>query len=176
MKKKVFFVVVLILVVIQTYTAMGTPIEVSVITDKPIYLLGEEIGLSVTAFNPNDYEISLDARAYYNIDNVAWLPFYTMEVKPPIPLPPLSSYTWYFEHHHGPPLDPEFYPLLEVGIHSVVGKAAVDTESYIQSYPPVHFTVVPEPATIVFILTGMLSFAKCKCRRAEGGEVHRQTL
>jgi hypothetical protein len=35
---------------------------------------------------------------------------------------------------------------------------------------------VPEPATIVFILTGMLSLAKCKCRRAQGGEVHRQTL
>jgi hypothetical protein len=35
---------------------------------------------------------------------------------------------------------------------------------------------VPEPATIVFILTGMLSLAKYKCRRAQGGGVHRQTL
>ncbi|MCJ7729038.1 MAG: PEP-CTERM sorting domain-containing protein [Sedimentisphaerales bacterium] len=35
---------------------------------------------------------------------------------------------------------------------------------------------VPEPATIVFIFIGMLSLAKCKRRRVEVGEVHRQTL
>jgi hypothetical protein len=35
---------------------------------------------------------------------------------------------------------------------------------------------VPEPATIAFILTGMLSLAKCRRKRAEVGEVHRQTL
>jgi hypothetical protein len=35
---------------------------------------------------------------------------------------------------------------------------------------------VPEPATIVFIFTGMLPLVKCSRRRAEAGEVHRQTL
>ena len=35
---------------------------------------------------------------------------------------------------------------------------------------------VPEPATIVFILAGMFSLAKCRYRRAKVGVVHRQTL
>ena len=175
MKDKALFVGVVILVVVQTYTAMGTPIEVSVITDKPTYLLGENIGLSVTAFNPNNYEISLDALSYYNIDDVAWLPIYTMIVRPPIPLSPFSSYSWHFEHFHGSPLDPMLYPFLEVGVHSVVGQAAVDTEPYVQSVP-VQFTVAPEPATIVFIFTGMLALASAHRDRRRRRKGHPQTL
>lgn len=172
MKEKSLFVGVLVLVVVQTYTAMGTPIEVSVITDKSVYSLGEDIGLSATAFNPNDYEISLDARAYYRIDDGYWLPAYIMIIWPPISLQPLSSNIWNFTYHSFPtePGKINFYPILEVGVHSVVGQAAVDTEPYIQSVP-VQFTVVPEPATIVFIFTGMLALApsrRHRRRRLEG--------
>lgn len=158
-EKKVVWLGILMLTSLQSRQVIGESIEVSVTTDKTTYLLGEEIGISVTAFNPNDYELSLDALSYYKIDDGKWLPLYIMIVWPPIPLPPMSSYTWDFEHFHGPPLDPDYYPLLEIGEHSVVGQAAVYTESYIQS-EPFQFSVIPEPATVILMSLGALGFVR----------------
>ena len=149
----------LLLLGFQAYPATGEPIEVSILTDKLTYSLGEDIGISVTAFNPNDYELSIDALSYYKIDDGHWLPLYAMVVWPPIPLPPMSNYTWNFEHLHGPPMDPVLYPLLEVGEHLVVGQAAVLNETYIQS-EPVQFSVVPEPGTIILMGLGGLGLVR----------------
>ncbi len=168
MKKQAGFVGVLIIIVIQTYPAMGTLVEVSVTTDKPTYSLGEQVVVSITAFNPNDYEVTLLTgipMATYVMDNVydwrdgrIFIMLLISEV-----LPPLETYTWELKHNNLiPPThagDPDYYPL-ELGVHSVVGQ--VLTEPIIQS-EPFEFIVVPEPATAILLALGSLALLRNRC-------------
>ena len=158
MIKKAALMGALILSVIQTNPAMGTLVEVSVTTDKPTYLLGEEIGISIIAFNPNNYEVILEfweswTDTSYCIDN-SICPICGAGGFPPIVIPQLSTHTWHHDYLTG---FSSQYPLLEIGVHSVVG--AVNIEPPIQS-EPFEFTVVPEPCTLSLLTLGGLALLR----------------
>jgi len=165
MKKGILIVGILILIVTQTYPAIGTLIEVSITTNKSVYSLEEDIRLSVTVFNPNDYELPLlGFGGSYRIDDGYWLPLGGIITLPPMSIEPFGSHITNFTYRRSRPGDnPDAYPILEVGVHSVVGKASVETGSYIQS-APVQFSVTPEPATLLLLGMGGLAIRKFKSK------------
>jgi hypothetical protein len=133
-------------------------VDITVATDKESYLLGEEVIVSVIAYNPNPEPVTLgfttSLQASYLMDGV----FNWSEGRQFNPIPtgrviqPYDSYTWIISHDsHAMTI----YPM-EVDIHSVVGEVV----GYGQS-APLHFEVIPEPATFLLFGLGVLLLRSC---------------
>ena len=123
-------------------------LEVSVATDQPSYWPNEVITVSVTAYNPNDYEVTLDfpssLQASYIMDNVYdWSSdkgFYLALTE--VTIGAGSSYTWDLDHSW------EEYDL-SIGTHSVIGALqpffGFPDWEYTYYSQPVEFEVAPLP-------------------------------
>ncbi len=98
-------------------------IDVYVSTDKRMYVLGEPIEITVTAYNPTESTVTLEVEPICQV-------FYTIDDRRPplpavcmsasilplsyIPLPPRGSYSWQFTHTES------LFPV-PVGEHSLIG-------------------------------------------------------
>ena len=128
-------------------------VDISVETDKPIYQFGEEVMISVTAYNPRSDAITLalhlDPTVSYMMDGVFdWKEYHVgLPAIGDVVFEPFQSRTW--ELTHGA-WESQFYPL-EIGTHSVVGELIDYGFS-----EAVEFEVVPEPATILLLGLGGL--------------------
>ena len=136
----------------------ATAVNISTITDKESYLLGEEVVVSVIAHNPNPNPVTLNfassLQASYLMDGV--YDWSEGKIFPQFPTSvtvyPYGSYTW--ELTHGP-TEMETYPL-EIGAHTVVGEIVGYGYSSM-----VQFEVIPEPATILLLGLGGLALVRC---------------
>ncbi len=128
-------------------------VNISAITDKESYLLGEEVVVSVTAYNPDPNPVTLNfatsLEASYLMDDVYdWSDDkYFKQFGRQLTIDPYGSYTWDLAHG---PTEMEAYPL-EIGAHTVVGEVV----GYGYS-SKVQFEVIPEPATILLLTLGGL--------------------
>ncbi len=151
MIKKAEILTILILLLFGITNA--TAVNISTITDKNTYLLGEEVIVYVTAYNPNPEPVTLgfltSLQASYLMDGV----FNWSEHRQFNPIPtgriiePYDSYTWNLSHDS---YAMTIYPL-DIGYHTVAGEVM----GYGYS-SPVQFEVVPEPATILLLTLGSL--------------------
>ncbi len=151
----------LLLITVLTLTSPlvnAAIVDISVETDKPIYQLGEEVMISVIAYNPNPEPVTLTCGFYqssYIIDGVydwaegrsgpAVITYVTIE--------PDDLATW--EHAHGFNEMLE-YPL-DIGTHSLVGEvlAAELLDTGQSQSLSIEFQVVPEPITALLFGAGM---------------------
>jgi len=145
-------------------TAKATIVDITVATDKESYLLGEEVIVSVIAYNPNPEPVTLGFSSSlvvsYLMDNVYdWA---EGRIFQPVPLQlTIQPYNFRtFELVHGCD-EMAIYPL-DIGYHTVVGEVV----GYGQS-APLHFEVIPEPSSILLLAIGML-FANSKKRHKLG--------
>ena len=151
MIKKVQILTALIFVLCGMTKA--TAVNISTITDKESYLLGEEVVVSVIAYNPDPNPVNLNfatsLEASYLMDDVYdWTEgkFFTQFGRQ-LTIDPYGSYTWDLKHGPG---EMGIYPL-DVGVHTVVGEVV----GYGYS-STVQFQVIPEPATILLLtLSGL---------------------
>ena len=115
-------------------------IEVSTTTDKSTYLLGEEVTVFVTAYNPNPEPVTLTGGFYfasYIMDGVYdWVEGrFAPAVILYLTIKPYDSFTWDITHGS---YEMQEYPLA-IGTHTVVGEVLGYGES-----APVEFEVVAE--------------------------------
>ena len=117
-------------------------LELSVATDKPSYVPGEDITVSVTVYNTKDHDVTLgfydSLQASYIMDDVydwssegIFTPSFTE-----VTIGPESSHTWNLDHSW------EEYDL-SLGTHSVVGalKPIICCGGYVYNSQPVEFEV-----------------------------------
>ncbi len=157
MKKKIPKIVVLLF--LTSTICSATIVDVSVATDKSTYQLGEEVAISVTAYNPNTEAVTLTCGFYetsYIMDGVydwaegrsgpAVIIYVTIE--------PDDFVTW--ELNHGTN-EMQEYPL-SVGIHSLVGEVLAGELLDIgqSKSSPIEFEVVPEPVSILLLGMGVI--------------------
>jgi hypothetical protein len=148
-KAEILAILILLLFGITKTTA----VNISTITDKDTYLLGEQVIVSVTAYNPDPNPLTLNfvtsLQASYLMDDVYdWTEgkFFT-QFGGQLTIEPYGSYTWDLTHGNH---EMELYPL-DVGTHTVRGEVV----GYGYS-SQVQFEVVPEPATILLLTLGSL--------------------
>ena len=95
------------------------PITVSVATDKAAYVPGELLLVDITAYNPNDFDITLDfsssLQAEYTMDSVYTNPQVAYQAFTNVTIPANGSYTW-SQPHLWSDYD------LGIGTHEVVGR------------------------------------------------------
>jgi hypothetical protein len=151
MIKKADVLIILILVLFEVTKVAA--VNISTMTDKESYLLGEEVVVSVTAYNPDPNPVTLNfatsLEASYLMDDVYdWSDgkFFTQFGRQ-LTIYPYDSYTWELTHGHH---EMELYPL-NVGTHTVVGEVV----GYGYS-STVQFQVIPEPAMILLLTLGGL--------------------
>lgn len=145
--------VAVLLLCVGARLAKADIIDISVATDKETYLLGEDVTVFVTAYNPNPDPITLyfasSLQASYLMDGVFdWRTgkgFEYMVTKRVIE--PYDSRVWQLDHGT---YEKAIYPL-SIGRHTVVGEVV----GYGQS-APVEFQVIPEPASVLLIGLGAL--------------------
>ncbi len=98
--------------------AQADPLEVMVATDKPAYVVGELLVVSITARNPNDYDtvinFSSGLQAQYTMDGVYKAPTIATQALTSVSILAHASHTWSFGH-----LWAEYG--LDIGTHNVVG-------------------------------------------------------
>ena len=137
-------------------------VDISVETDKQTYLLGEEVQISVIAYNPSQEPVTLtfpsSLTTSYRMDdifdwklNIIYNPVLLEKV-----IEPLSSYTRLHIHDS---TQMELYPL-DIGMHSV--------RSEVVGYglsEPVNFEVVPEPITSLLMAVGAIGAIRRKRRK-----------
>jgi hypothetical protein len=151
MIKKAEILIVIILVLCEMTKA--TTVNISTVTDKESYLLGEEVVVSVIAYNPNPEPVTLTfssrLNASYLMDDVYdWREFKTfLQIENSLTIEAYDSYTW--ELRHGS-YEMGIYTL-DVGTHTVVGEVVEYGYSV-----PVQFEVILEPATILLLALGSL--------------------
>jgi len=128
-------------------------VNISTITDKESYSLGEEVVVSVIAYNPDPNPVTLNfatsLEASYLMDDVYdWTEGkFFIQFGRQLTIDPYGSYTWDLTHGHH---EMELY-LLDVGTHTVRGEVV----GYGYS-STVQFQVIPEPATILLLTLGGL--------------------
>ena len=153
MKTRILGIIAAALVLGFVGMAKATIVDVSVATDKASYSLGEEVVVSVTAYNPNPEPVTLgfptSLQVSYLMDGVFNLSDHM--VFTPIPtgriIQPYDSYSWNLSHDsHAMTI----YPL-DVGTHTVVGEVV----GYGQS-APLQFEVIPEPSSISLLAIGIV--------------------
>jgi hypothetical protein len=133
--------------------AKATVVDVNVATDKESYLLGEEVIVSVIAYNPNLEPVTLyfgsSLLATYLMDDVFdWSEGRIFEpVNLQLTIQPYNFHT--FDFMHGL-YEMSLYPL-DFGTHTVVGEVV----GYGQS-AQVQFEVVPEPSSILLLSMGIV--------------------
>jgi len=153
-------IVAVVMVLALAEGAMATIVEVSAATDKPMYLLGEEVTVSVTAYNPNPEPVELvfgGFEATYLMDDV----FDWRQGKAAglgiryLTIDPYDSYTRDLIHGEE---EMDLYPL-SIGTHYIVGEF-LDYGYSAQ----VEFEVVPEPASVFLLTLGasIIRFTKSK--------------
>ena len=133
-------------------------LELTVATDKPSYSFGEDITVSVTAYNPNDYEVTLEfgstLQASYIMDDVYdWSSDgIFLAVVTEVTVGAQSSYNWDLEHDWEYTVGPDTYGYdLSIGTHSVVGALQPVFQSpgdYTYYSQAVEFEVVPVPGDV----------------------------
>jgi hypothetical protein len=139
-----------------TFQVQATIVELSVSTDKPVYQLGEDVIISVTAYNPNPEPVTLTGGFYfasYVIDGVYdWVEGRSgPQVIEYETINSGESHTWILTHGFWEMQD---YPL-EIGAHTISGKVlAIEIIEDNQS-PSIEIEVVPEPTTIIFLFAGL---------------------
>ncbi len=158
---------VVMVFVVSANSVEAAEIELSVATDEPSYSLGEDITVSVTAYNPNDYEVTLQfgdtLQASYIMDNVYdWSSDKIfLQVLTEVTIGAVSSYNWDLDHDWEYTVGPSTYGYdLSIGTHSVVGalqeQIGEPPGNYTYYSQPLEFEVVPEPATLGLVLLGRL--------------------
>jgi hypothetical protein len=146
-----------ILILLSFGMTKATAVNVSTITDKETYLFGEQVVVSVTAYNPEPNPVTLgfatSLQASYLMDDVYdWTEGkYFIQFGGQLTIDPYGSYTWDLTHGY---YEMELYPL-DVGTHTVRGEVVEYGYS-----SPVQFEVVPEPATILLLTLGSLLLTK----------------
>ena len=154
MKKTIISVLALVLVLRLGGIGKADLVDISVATDKTIYLLGEDIVVSVMAYNPNQEPITLgfttSMQSSYLMDNTYdWKTHHgSYPVVSTIEIPAYDTYTWNLTH--GVEEMQTYTP--PVGMHTIVGEVI----NYGQSLP-IEFEVIPEPSTFVLLFFGFLS-------------------
>ena len=169
-KRLVVVAAIVVVSVVSANWVEAAEIELSVVTDKPSYWVGEDITVSVTAYNPNDYQVSLQFsssfQASYIMDNVydwssdkLFLGVFTE-----VTIDPGSSHNWNFEHDWEYTVGSETFGYdLSIGTHSVVGTLQPDhLGGYTYYSQAVEFEVVPEPATLSLLAIGGLALLRRK--------------
>ena len=135
----------------------ATAVNISTITDKESYLLGEEVVVSIIAYNPEPNPVTLSfgssLQASYLMDDVYdWSNGKIfLQALSQRTIDPCGSYTWNLIHGH---YEMESYPL-DVGTHAIVGEVV----GYGYS-SKVQLEVIPEPATIILLGLGGLALVR----------------
>lgn len=159
-KNKLVFMGMLLLcfVFMQSAKLVATPnLEITVDTDKDIYLLGEDMIVSVIALNLDDTPIQLGfpstLQASYLFDGIFdWTQGKLFFDTPTtVTINANDTYTWNLAYGTE---EKYLYPLA-IGYHEVVGEIVGYGESN-----PVAFQVIPEPATFVILSVGWLLLRK----------------
>lgn len=144
-----------------TSIARATIVDICVATNKPVYDLGEEVVVFVIAYNPNPEPITLTGGFYfasYKINGVYdWAEGRSApQVILHVTINPRDYVTWDLTHGS---YEMQEYPLT-VGMHTVVGEVlAVELIGDGRS-TPVRFEVIPEPATLLLLLSGSVLLRK----------------
>ncbi len=122
------FLTVMLVFAVWVNSVKSAEIELSVATDQASYWPNEVITVSVTAYNPNDYEVTLDFpsshQASYIVDDVYdWSSdkgFFDALTQ--VTIGPGSFHTWDFNHDWEYTYGEYTYGYdLSIGTHSVVG-------------------------------------------------------
>ncbi len=163
MRNNVLQFMVLIFVVLLASSSSANLLQITVETDKDVYQFGEDVLISVVAYNPNPEEVNLTGGFYFNtyiIDDIYdWAdgrsgPAVIIKTT----VDPGESLIW--EQVHGIH-ERSAFPL-EIGTHTVVGEVlAFELQGQSRS-EPVEFEVVPEPASILLLLAGVPVMRKLK--------------
>jgi len=148
-------ITIIAVVILSSFDGMAkaTVVDVTVATDKESYLLGEEVIVSVIAYNPNPEPVTLGFSSSlvvsYLMDNVYdWAE--GRQFSPVILQLTIQPYNFKtLELVHGYD-EMAIYPL-DVGTHTVVGEFV----GYGQS-APVQFEVIPEPSSILLLAIGIV--------------------
>jgi hypothetical protein len=137
--------------------AQATLVDISATTNKPVYMLGEEVVVFVIAYNPNPEPITLGFTsslvASYLMDGVFdWSEGKVFgQIPTGVRIEPYDSYTWNLSHDSHAMM---IYPL-GIGTHTVIGEVV----GYGQSAPG-EFEVIPEPATLLLFALGLIGIPR----------------
>jgi hypothetical protein len=143
------------LLIVLSFSAHAT-LQITVNTDKDVYHLGEYVAISITAYNPNPQEVTLNFSgrlATYTIDdifNLANWPFFPR--KSIVTIQPNTTFTWQLIHDYWPTQE---YPL-SVGIHTVIGQLWAEELGENNITSPIQFEVIPEPTTFLLLTFGII--------------------
>lgn len=148
--------------------ANATIVDITVATDKESYLLGEEVIVSVTAYNPNPEPVTLTGGFYfasYIMDGIYdWV---EGRSGPPViiylTIEPDDSFTWNLTHGS---YEMQEYPLA-LGIHTVVGQVLAVELIGDGTSASSEFEVIPEPSTFLLLVIGIV-LANAKQRHKLG--------
>ena len=139
----------------------ATNVDITVATDKESYLLGEEVIVSVTAYNPNPEPVTLTGGFYfatYIMDGIYdWAEGrFSPAVIVYLTIEPDDSFTWNLTHGS---YEMQEYPLA-FGIHTVVGQVLAAELIGDGKSAPVEFEVIPEPTTLLLLSLGTVILRK----------------
>jgi hypothetical protein len=156
-----FFIIIVIVILSPSAQAS---LNISAFTNKSVYELGETVNLSITVFNSGSTAETLMGGGKYLMedgsggiistdyiidDTYIWSDRYGVTDGTGImwmrEFQPGQTDSWVMSHGT---LQMQDYPL-DVGMHSVVGKAGFDLYSN-----PISFQVIPEPTTISLLALG----------------------
>jgi len=135
--------------------AQAAIVDISVATDKSVYQLGDNMTISITAYNSGSESVTLKfgstMQASYLMDNTFdWTKGKTYAtVLTSVTIAAGDSYTWTLSYG----TKEMAYYTLDIGSHAVVGEVlGYDSSS------PVEFIVIPEPATLLVFSIGLPIF------------------
>ena len=163
MKVSIFFIIIVIVILSPSAQAS---LNISAFTNKSVYELGETVNITITVFNSGSTAETLFGGGFYTNDggedgsggttdyimddNYIWSDWHKIDTGGSglmwmKDFQPGQTDTWVMSHGTQHMQD---YPL-NVGSHSIVGKAGFDLYSN-----PISFEVIPEPATITLLTIG----------------------
>ncbi len=136
-----------------TQIVMASVVDITAVTNKTSYLIGEDIEIFITAYNPNPEPVALafstSMQASYLMDDTYnWKDHHgSYQVVTQQQIDAFDSYTWTLVHGTYEFID--YLPT--IGSHTILGEIL----GYGQS-TPVEFEVVPEPSTLVLLGLGFV--------------------
>lgn len=123
------------------------PLVITVATDKPAYVTGELVIVSITAHNPNDSDMVLSfnsgLQAQYTMDGIYKAPTVATMAFTRVSIPPHASHTWSFWH-------PWTEYGLDIGTHSVMGTVMAGRDSQPYSFEVIAPTLPTSDVLIDF--------------------------